>query len=498
MIEFQNVTKIYPNQNRAALENVDMTINKGEFVFLVGPSGSGKSSFLRLILREERPNEGQILVAGNDLARLTNWKVPALRRKIGRKVTVRLLVEDRNGKKPGESGEMKPPDAAVNTIPIVIHTPTSDSEVMTIDLSFQPQVAGDFKVAVEAVPLEGEVKTQNNLRQTILVVQKGGLKVAYFDTARPEQKWLKHLGAAEKIQLDYQEIKAGEFKRGKQIDRAWFEPGKYDAYIIGDVPADTFDPEMLAALAARVDEGAGLMMIGGQHSFGPGGWASTPLADILPVEMSPNDYTPNGPPNPDTQIEGDLQMVPTERGLDNYLMRIDPGDDQNQRRRWESLRPLAGANRLRPKAGGLVEVLAQSAEGAPLLVAQEYGRARVLAFAGDTTYLWYTYGHREAHQRFWRQVILWLCRKEMDSDKRVWVRADAERRLGPARRVDLRSAGRPGKTHVRRELRRDRHRHQEDGARRLPGSRPGGEHGHVCGHEQAGRLLGSCLRGEKE
>jgi cell division transport system ATP-binding protein len=60
-----------------------MTINKGEFVFLVGPSGSGKSSFLRLILREERPNEGQILVAGNDLARLTNWKVPALRRKIG-------------------------------------------------------------------------------------------------------------------------------------------------------------------------------------------------------------------------------------------------------------------------------------------------------------------------------------------------------------------------------------------------------------------------------
>jgi cell division transport system ATP-binding protein len=83
VIEFQNVTKTYPNQNRAALENVDMTINKGEFVFLVGPSGSGKSSFLRLILREERPNDGRILVAGNDLARLTNWKVPALRRKIG-------------------------------------------------------------------------------------------------------------------------------------------------------------------------------------------------------------------------------------------------------------------------------------------------------------------------------------------------------------------------------------------------------------------------------
>ena len=53
MIEFQNVTKIYPNQNRAALESVDMTINKGEFVFLVGPSGSGKSTFLHLLTKEE-------------------------------------------------------------------------------------------------------------------------------------------------------------------------------------------------------------------------------------------------------------------------------------------------------------------------------------------------------------------------------------------------------------------------------------------------------------
>jgi hypothetical protein len=352
----------------------------------------------------------------------------------GRKVTVRLLVEDRRGKKPGESGEMKPPPAEVNTNPAIIVTPAADSEVATVELSFQPQLAGEFKVAVEAVPLDGEMKKQNNIRQTTLTVQKGGIKVAYIDIARPEQKWLKHLGAAEKIQLDYQEIKGGDFKKNNQIDRSWFEPGKYDAYIIGDVPAETFDTEMLLALSARVDEGKGLMMIGGLHSFGAGGWASTQLATILPVEMSANDYTPNGPPNPDTQIEGDLQMVPTDRGLDNYLMRIDAGG--NQLARWQSLHPLAGANRLHPKTAGLVEVLAQSQEGAPLLVAQEYGQARVLAFAGDTTYLWYTYGHREAHQRFWRQVILWLCRKEIDTEKRVWVRVDT-RNAAPSQHVGL-------------------------------------------------------------
>lgn len=352
----------------------------------------------------------------------------------GRKVTVRLLVEDRTGKKPGESGELKAPAAAVNTNPTVIVTPATDSEVTTVDLSFQPQAAGEFKVAVEAMPIDGEMKKQNNLRQTILAVQKGGIKVAYFDKPRPEQRWLRILGSAEKIQLDYQPIFSGDFRKIHPIDRSWFEPGKYDAYIIGDVPAEAFDQEMLLALAARVAEGKGLMMIGGLSSFGAGGWASTPLADILPVEMSANDYTPNGLPNPNTQIEGDVQMLPTERGIDNYLMRIDPGG--NQMAHWQSLRPLAGANRLHPKAGGLVEVLAQSQDGTPLLVAQEYGQARVLAFAGDTTYLWYTYGHREAHQRFWRQVILWLCHKEIDSDKRVWVGVDV-RNAAPSQHVGL-------------------------------------------------------------
>ena len=83
MITFEDVTKIYDGQRRAALTDVNVTIDKGEFVFLVGSSGSGKSTFIRLVLREYRTTSGRIFVAGKNLGRLHSWQVPVLRRKIG-------------------------------------------------------------------------------------------------------------------------------------------------------------------------------------------------------------------------------------------------------------------------------------------------------------------------------------------------------------------------------------------------------------------------------
>jgi cell division transport system ATP-binding protein len=83
VIRFDSVTKFYDGTSRPALDGVSLEIAKGEFVFLVGQSGSGKSTFLRLVLREERATSGKVYVAGKDLARLSNWKVPSLRRQLG-------------------------------------------------------------------------------------------------------------------------------------------------------------------------------------------------------------------------------------------------------------------------------------------------------------------------------------------------------------------------------------------------------------------------------
>ena len=83
MILFENVTKKYRGTQKPALDGIDLKVDRGEFVFIVGASGSGKSSCLRLILREDQPTSGRIHVAGQDLSRISSRKVPYFRRGLG-------------------------------------------------------------------------------------------------------------------------------------------------------------------------------------------------------------------------------------------------------------------------------------------------------------------------------------------------------------------------------------------------------------------------------
>ncbi len=83
MIRFDNVTKVYVRGAAPALDDVSLEIEREEFVFLVGKSGSGKSTFLQLVLREQRATSGEVWVLGRDLTRLSQWRVPKLRRQIG-------------------------------------------------------------------------------------------------------------------------------------------------------------------------------------------------------------------------------------------------------------------------------------------------------------------------------------------------------------------------------------------------------------------------------
>ena len=83
MISISQVTKSYRGAPRAALDEISLEIDKGEFVFLVGASGSGKSSLMRMILREDLPTSGTIHVLGENLVGIPNRRVPHFRRKLG-------------------------------------------------------------------------------------------------------------------------------------------------------------------------------------------------------------------------------------------------------------------------------------------------------------------------------------------------------------------------------------------------------------------------------
>ncbi len=84
VITFDHVTKVYEAQpNRPALSNISLQIFAGEFLFLIGHSGSGKSTFIKLLTREITPTSGRIYVADEDLSTMRNWRVPYLRRNIG-------------------------------------------------------------------------------------------------------------------------------------------------------------------------------------------------------------------------------------------------------------------------------------------------------------------------------------------------------------------------------------------------------------------------------
>ena len=83
MIDFEHVSKQYKKGEKPALEDINLHIDDGEFVFLLGHSGAGKSTLLKLILREERASSGRVIVDGKDVAKLRRHKVPYLRRQMG-------------------------------------------------------------------------------------------------------------------------------------------------------------------------------------------------------------------------------------------------------------------------------------------------------------------------------------------------------------------------------------------------------------------------------
>jgi uncharacterized membrane protein len=323
----------------------------------------------------------------------------------GQQLDVELMAE----------GEVRPVARARVTVP-------EGAESIAVDnLKYTPQSAGEKLLTLRVTPKEGELIPTNNEFSSFVTVLSGGLNVLHVQgpgTAWEGKFVSRSLSRSREIQSQLKVLLRPA--RGDQggLPDDDFTAGRYDVYILGDVPADYLTPRQQAGLAAAVQAGAGLIMLGGKDSFGDGGWAATPLAAILPTAIRAGDG----------QIEpqGGLRVVPNLAGLDSYVLQIGT-TPQESSALWQALPPISGTSRLgRPREAAIV--WAETPQREPLMVAQEVGRGRVLSFGGET-WPWARGGEeaRLAHQKFWRQAVLWLAHKEDSGQSRLELKLDRRR-----------------------------------------------------------------------
>ncbi len=315
---------------------------------------------------------------------------------------------------------------------------TQDGQQIPIELTYAPQEPGEYKLSLRLAPQPGELVTHNNERSSFVTVLDGGLNVLYVEGAlRVEQRFLRRsLDASPDINVDYVRLDARRpDNRADNVGRLLKEglvPGKYNAIIIGDVDSQAFQSGELQALRECVSDGTGLIMLGGFHTFGPGGYAGTPLEDVLPVRMDRFERQPvDEPVRADLHLPGPIKIVPRRQAGQHFLTQLAAATANAAK--WMELPPLDGANRLTSRDA---TVLLETEKQSPLLLAGTFGNGRALAFGADSTWRWWTHGFQNEHRRFWRQVILWLAQRDDARQGKVWVETDQPRiRVGGQIRV---------------------------------------------------------------
>jgi uncharacterized membrane protein len=314
------------------------------------------------------------------------------------------------------------------------------AEVVAVKgLKWTPKSVGEKRLTLRVKPKTNELITSNNELSTYVQVKKGGLNALYLQG--PNFSWeyrflIRALDPAGEIQVDLKVLREpAQGDQGKLSD-AELAPGRYDVYILGDVPADYLTKHQHELLVHAVEKnGAGLIMLGGRSSFGAGGWASTPVADILPTRIHAGDGQ--------LEPEAGLKVQASQGGLNSFVMRIG-STKADAARLWAALPPITGANRLGPPKPN-AEVLAQAQDEPVMAALDSVGAGRVLAFGGET-WVWARASDEthEAHRKFWRQAILWLAHKEDQGENQVKLVLD-RRRVAVGQKVELTALARDAK-----------------------------------------------------
>ena len=309
----------------------------------------------------------------------------------------------------------------------------NDGDVAPVRVTVVAREAGarafSFRIPVQ----DGEQVSQNNVQQALVQVRDGREKVLYVEgEPRYEMRFIRAAVEADSnLQLvALQRTADNKFLRldidtpdelATGFPKTRAELFKYRAIILGSVEASFFTHDQLQMLAEFVNvRGGGLLMLGGRRSFSEGGYAGTPVADVMPVVVS-------GSAVPDSlTFFADLKVSLAPAGLSHAVSQIGTSPAQSLAR-WPKLPAVTTVNRIRDTKPGAVVLISGSVApggragepGAPLrgyeqpvLVYQRYGRGLSVAFPIQDSFNWQmdpdTPAEDQTFERFWRQMLRWL------------------------------------------------------------------------------------------
>ncbi|MHC4915501.1 MAG: hypothetical protein ACYTGB_08415 [Planctomycetota bacterium] len=327
----------------------------------------------------------------------------------GRVVDVSLTVED---------GEGAPEKARAE---LVLDGRRGDQEAV---LRFTPRRAGDWNARVSVRPDPAERLTENNVQEFLLNVTEPRVKVLYVEgRVRPEYGFLRRNWALDPMVevTSFYRVRKGLFieqspsgSRGGATGARFFpesfdEARNYHVFVLGDIERASFSDPQIEALRKAVSEGAGLLCLAGQASFADGGWSTSGLAELLPVQMGAGGRKEEG---------FSLQLTAAGRGHPVLTGCAEFFTTKSKGRlpELQFLNLLGNA-----KAGS--ELLAVhptlktgTGQPRPLLAVQRYGKGRSAVFAAGPTWKWELLrgrGRETPYAKFWGQLVRWLASEDV-------------------------------------------------------------------------------------
>ena len=300
-----------------------------------------------------------------------------------------------------------------------------------VEFEFTPSKVGRTLYIGRVEPLSDEAIKENNERQTAALVVEPGMRVFYIEgTLRPEYGAITQRFLSKDPDLQFHAMvrtQSNMFQKRTNIDGFdlnGLPPDQetvdmFDVFILGDVDSSYLSPELQQMIVNRVENGAGLLMLGGYHSLGPGGYAGTPIGDILPVMLGDREIGQHTEPFlPKLTPEGVNSHIfaniadffPTEIGTSRRAGLPALGGCTQVQMPRPAARVLATcpAVMVPSPGGGEVEM--------PVLAIQLVDKGRTVVFTGDTTRQWdqqlRALNQDSPFMQFWGQMVRYLAGRE--------------------------------------------------------------------------------------